>query len=159
MKKIKTIFPALAFGLCLSGMVSSCSDSEEDGPAVPAAKSVEGTYNGDMVCSVMGNESVFEDMTVTIDATDESSVSVTVSPFGSAPMAVPALEINGVPVSGEDGVYTLASTEFSGTTESGKAYSGTLQGNYEEDEMTVRFNLLYGAMPMPMICTFTAPKN
>lgn len=139
--------------------LSSCSEKNDEPEETPAAKSVAGTYKGDMTCSVMGQESTFGDMTFEVNATDDSTVSIKVSEFGEALMKVPSITINNVKVSGTEGTYSLATTSFSGETDNGKTYSGTLDGSYAADEITIRFNLQYGAMPMPMICTFTAPKQ
>lgn len=158
MKKIKTIFASLVLGLGLTVSMAACSDSDDE-PETPAAKSIEASYQGDMTCSVMGQESVFENMGVVVKATDDATVTVTLSSFGNPPMQVPEISIPDVKVTGADGTYTLAPTQFSGTTSDGKAYSGTLQGNFAANTLTVNFNLQYGAMPMPMICSFTAPKK
>lgn len=158
MKGLKTIFATMILSFGLVATMTSCSDKEDE-PSIPAAKSVAGTYNGDMTCSVMGSESVFEDMTFTVESTDDATVNVTISSFGNPPMQVPEVCVSGVKVSGTDDKYALAPTEFKGTTDAGKAYSGTLQGSFENNELTIKFNLQYGAMPMPMICTFTAPKK
>ena len=107
----------------------------------------------------MGNESVFEDLTFNVDATDDATVDITLPSFGNPPMQVPQINVSDVKVSGSDGTYTLATTEFSGTTDSGRAVSGTIEGSYADQVLTIRFNLQYGAMPMPMICTFSAPKK
>lgn len=146
--------------LAVLSLVSFTSCSDDDEPkATPAAKSVEGVYSGDMTCSVMGSESVFEDMTFTVTATDETSVSIKVSSFGEPPMQVPEITVPGVKVSGADGTYKLATTEVSGELSNGKTYSITLDGDFASKQLTVRFNLQYGAMPMPMICSFTAPQH
>lgn len=158
MKKLNTIFSALMLCIGLIATLSSCSDSNDEN-ITPAAKSIAGVYEGDMTCTVMGSESVFEDMVFTVDATDDASVTVKISAFGNPPMAVPEITIADVKVSGTDGEYALATTEFSGTTDAGKAYSGTLLGNSSNNILTIKFNLKYGAMPMPMICSFTAPKK
>lgn len=153
--KIISGLMAIVFGMFT---LSSCG-SDDDEPAVPAAQSVAGTYHGDMTCSVMGQESTFEDMTFTLIATDDATVDIEISTFGNPPMQVPAITIKDVKVSGADGSYTLATTSFEGDLENGKKYSGTIEGTNVSGVMTLRFNLNYGAMPMPMICTFTAPKN
>lgn len=159
MKKIKTIFSTMLLCVSLMAAFTSCSDDDDnDAPAPPAAKSIEGTYTGDMSCSVMGQESTFENMTFTLTAIDDATVKITISEFGNPPMKVSSISIDGVKVSGADGNYTLAATDFKGET-SGKAYSGTAQGSFANNQLTIKFNLQYGAMPMPMICSFTAPKK
>ena len=78
----------LAISLGMAAPLTSCSDND-DKPAAPAAKSVEGTYSGDMSCTVMGSESTFEDMTFTVTATDDATVNVAIPSFGNPPMQVP----------------------------------------------------------------------
>lgn len=159
MKKLRTIFATMLLCVGIAATLSSCSDDEKDEPSVPAAKSVAGSYDGDMTCSVMGSESVFEDVTFDVTATDDAAVSVAIPSFGNPPMRVPEIAVAGVKVSGTDGTYSLAATEFSGTTPDGKAYSGVMQGDFAGNTITIKFSLQYGAMPMPMICTFSAPRK
>lgn len=159
MIRLKSILATMLAVLSLISF-NSCSDKEDNEPAAtPAAKSIAGTYKGDMTCSVMGQESIFNDMTFNITSTDDATVSIEISSFGEPPMQVPAITVTGVKVTGSDGTYSLASTEFKGEMSNGKTYSGTLDGNYASDKITIRFNLQYGSMPMPMICSFTAPKQ
>ncbi len=58
----------------------------------------------------MGNESVFEDLTFNVDATDDATVDITLPSFGNPPMQVPQINVSDVKVSGSDGTYTLATT-------------------------------------------------
>lgn len=157
MKRIKSIFATMMLCLGIMATMSSCSD-DKDEPTLPAAKNIEGSYSGDMSCTVMSSESTFENMTFTVKATDDATVSVTISEFGEPPMKMPSITVPGIKVSGSDGTYTLATTEFSGDN-NGKKYSGTAQGSFTNKILTFKFNLQYGAMPMPMICSFTAPQK
>lgn len=146
-----------AVSLCM--VTTACSDDDDDNTkAQPAAKSVEGTYKGDMACSVMGQESIFENMTFTVTATDDATVEVAISEFGEAPMAVPAITVEGVKVTGVDGIYVLAETTANGTTSDGKAYTIVLKGGFANNTISVDFSLKYGAMPMAMICAFSSAK-
>lgn len=162
MKKIKTTLASAAMAvtvLATCAMLTSCSDDDKNEPATPAATAITGSYTGDMTCSVMGSESIFEDLTVTIAATDDATVSITLGSFGEPPMQVPEITITGVKVTGTDGTYAIAESQFSGTTSSGRAYSGTTKGSVVDSNLTLNLQLQYGAMPMPMICTFKAPKK
>lgn len=162
MKKIKAIFASMAMAitvLATCAMFTSCSDDDKDEPETPAATAITGSYTGDMTCSVMGSESTFEDLTITIASTDDATVSITLASFGEPPMQVPEITITGVKVAGTDGTYSIAESQFSGTTSSGRAYSGTTKGSVVDNNLTLNLQLQYGAMPMPMICTFTAPKK
>ena len=107
----------------------------------------------------MGSASTFENLTFSIEATDDATVAVTLPAFGEAPMAMPSLAITGVKVTEANGVVTLATTEVSGQIESGKNYTCTLSGSVTDKVLNIKFNLQYGAMPMPMICSSTATKK
>ena len=158
MKNVHSLFAAMMLlgGITLG--MSSCSDNNDE-PAQPAAKSIEGTYTGDMTVSVAGSESVFEDINFKVVAADEAAVDITVDSFGNPPMQIPEFTITGVAVSGSDGTYALALPEFQGTTADGRSFSGTTRGAYENGILSVDISLQYGAMPMPLICSFSAPKN
>jgi len=137
---------------------TSCNNDDENGPNAPAATIVQGSYQGDMTCTVMGDESVFENMTFTVTAVDDATANVAVSTFGNPPMQIAGITIYGMSVSVVDGHYILSETNFSGES-NGKTYSGVAQGNCTGNQLTMQFNLKYGAMPMPLICSFTATKQ
>lgn len=157
MKKFKQ-FAALLPLVFFVTAAASCSD-DDDAPAAPAAKEIAGTYNGDLTCSVMGSESVFENKTFVVTATSDSEVSVKIDAFGEAPMALPSITVDKLKVTGADGIYAVDATTFSGTTEAGKQYSGTIKLAYTNGVVVIDFQLQYGAMPMPIICTFTSGKK
>lgn len=157
MKKFK-LFATLLLSLFFVSAVTSCGDDDDNVQSVPAAKEIAGTYSGDLICSVMGSESVFEGKNVVVTATSDTQVSVKIDEFGEAPMALPSITVENLAVKGADGVYGVDATSFSGETESGKQYSGTLQLAYTNGTLAVNFQLNYGAMPMPLICSFTAQK-
>ncbi len=138
--------------------LSSCS-SDDDEPSTPAARSIEGSYTGDMSCSVMGSEDIFDNMTFTVTAVDDSKVNLTIPSFGNPPMQLPQIIVKNLEVTGTEDNYTIPETVTEGTLDNGKAYKITLTGAYAGDKLTINFNLNYGAMPMPMICSFSAPKN
>ncbi|MDE5726865.1 MAG: calycin-like domain-containing protein [Duncaniella sp.] len=138
--------------------LTACSSSESGAPATPAAKEIEGSYTGTLAASVMNSESLYESMTLTVTATDDATVSVVTPSFGTPPMQMPSITIEGVKVAGEDGTYVLDTTKFSQES-GGKKCSGTLEGAFADGKLTISFSLNYGAMPMPIICSFTAPKD
>lgn len=153
--KFLSAMMTMVIGFCA---LTSCG-SDNDEPETPAAHSIAGTYHGDMTCSVMGDDSTFEDMTFTVTAVDDATAEISVSSFGNPPMLVPGFSVSGVKVNGTDGNYTIEPTEFEGDLSNGKKYSGTLQGAYSGNTISLQINLQYGAMPMPMICSFAAPKD
>lgn len=159
MKKAKLTMIVMALCLGLTATLSSCSDNN-DSPSLPAAKQIAGTYNGDMTCNVMTTTLQYEALTVTIKATDDATAVVTIPSFGgNGHNTLPSFDIPGVKVSGDDGKYLIATTEFSGTNKAGQAYSGTLHGNITDGTLTLEFTLHIGAMPMPMNCVFISSGN
>ena len=60
MKKFTTIFATMMLCIGLSTGFTSCSDNEEDQPAAPAAKSVEGAYLGDMTFTLAATDDATE---------------------------------------------------------------------------------------------------
>ncbi len=139
--------------------ITSCSSDDNNEVAAGAAKVIAGDYTSSLTCSVMGTDSEFENVTVSIVEKDDATVDVKIGSFGNPPMQVPAFTVENVKVTGEDGNYTIANTNFEGTTENGKKYSGVLTGSYAGNKLSIKFNLQYGAMPMPMINTFVSVKN
>jgi hypothetical protein len=157
MKNFKSIFATMLACVCVTLGFASCSSDSDD--ELPAAQAVAGSYHNDMTCTVMGSESTFEDLTFVVKTVDESHVTVVVPSFGSGSMLLPSFEVTPVVVTGSEEACVLAETDFSGTTDSGMAYSGTLAGTYENGTLNLNMSLKPGAMPMSLICTFSAPKK
>lgn len=155
MKKIKLLAFLLSFTYVFS--LTSCGDDMYE-PDTPAAKQIEGSYSGTMECSVMGSVDTFENMSFRIVATDDATVTVTLPAFGNVPMAMPSITLEGVKVSETNGIVTIKETEANGMTDTGKKYTVTLMGTVQGNVLNIKLNLLYGSMPMPIICSSTASK-
>ena len=65
-----------------------------------------------------------------------------------------SFDVPAVKVSGDNGIYEIATTDFSGTNDAGQFYSGMLHGTVVDGILTLEFSLHIGAMPMPMTCKF-----
>lgn len=154
MKKAITLIMALM----LTTGLYSCSDKEDDEPQLSTAKEVAGSYTGLMEATVMGTDLTFENVDVRITVADDSHVDIAIASFGNPPMVLPEININKVAVSGMDGLFVLATTQFSGVSTDGKTYSGTIQGS-SVDTLILNMELNYGAMPMPLICKYAASKK
>lgn len=164
MKNLRFIFVTMLLCLGFAAALTSCSDKEDepsDSVASGAAAKVAGTYSGDMGCIVMNTPFNFEDMTIEVESVDDDTVEINIPSFGpsSMNMKMPALTVPGVKVTGEDGSYTLATTEFDETTDEGKSYSGKISGSYNNNELKISYELRYGNMPMPMVCSYTGVKK
>ena len=136
MKKFKTMMAMMLALVSMCVAFSSCS-SDDDPVAVAAAKEIAGTYTGSL------------DMTVTLPA------------CGEGMMALPALEVPAVKVSGSNGAYAFSQENYAGTiTVNGaeKKYTVTLHGTLKDKTLTVNYSVQYGKMPMPMIGKFVCTK-
>lgn len=139
---------------------SSCS-SDDDPVAVAAAKEIADTYTGSLNMTVMGTASTYDNLTMKIEAVDDATVKVTLPACGEGMMALPALEVPAVKVSGSNGAYAFSQESYAGTiTVNGaeKNYTVTLQGTLRDNTLTVNYSVQYGKMPMPMIGKFVCTK-
>ena len=126
-----------------------------------AAKEIAGTYTSSLDMTVMGQASTYDNLTMKIEAVDDATVKVTLPACGEGMMALPALEVPAVKVSGSNGAYAFAQENYAGTiTVNGaeKKYTVTLQGTLKDKTLTVNYSVQYGKMPMPMIGKFVCTK-
>ena len=160
MKKFKFSFAAMMVAMLTFCVVfTSCSSDDDD--TVAAAKEIVGSYTGNLAMTVMGQASSHDNITMKIEAVDNATVKVTLPAFGEGMMALPALEVPAVKVSGSNGAYAFSQENYAGTvTVDGaeKKYTVTLQGTLKDKTLTVNYSVQYGKMPMPMIGKFVCTK-
>lgn len=160
MKKFKTMMVMMLALVSMCVAFSSCS-SDDDPVAVAAAKEIADTYTGSLNMTVMGTASTYDNLTMKIEAVDDATVKVTLPACGEGMMALPALEVPAVKVSGSNGAYAFSQESYAGTiTVNGaeKKYTVTLQGTLKDKTLTVNYSVQYGKMPMPMIGKFVCTK-
>ena len=112
--------------------------------------------------TVMGQASTYDNLTMKIEAVDDATVKVTLPACGEGMMALPALEVPAVKVSGSNGAYAFSQENYAGTvTVNGaeKKYTVTLQGTLKDNTLTVKYSVQYGKMPAAMIGEFVATKK
>ena len=160
MKKFKTMMAMMLALVSMCVAFSSCS-SDDDNDTVAAAKEIAGSYTSSLDMTVMGEASTYDNVTMKIEAVDDATVKVTLPACGEGMMALPALEVPAVKVSGSNGAYAFAQENYVGTvTVNGaeKNYTVTLQGTLKDKTLTVNYSIQYGKMPMPMIAKFVCTK-
>lgn len=160
MKKFKTMMVMMLALVSMCVAFSSCS-SDDDPVAVAAAKEIADTYTGSLNMTVMGTASTYDNLTMKIEAVDDATVKVTLPACGEGMMALPALEVPAVKVSGSNGAYAFSQESYAGTiTVNGaeKNYTVTLQGTLRDNTLTVNYSVQYAKMPMPMIGKFVCTK-
>ena len=159
MKKFKTMMAMMLALVSMCVAFSSCSS--DDDKTVAAAKEIAGSYTGSLDMTVMGEASTHNNLTMKIEAVDDATVKVTLPACGEGMMALPALEVPAVKVSGSNGAYAFSQESYAGTvTVNGaeKKYTVTLEGTFKDNTLTVKYSVQYGKMPMPMIGKFVCKK-
>ena len=161
MKKFKFSFATMMVAM-LTMWVAFTSCSSDDDDTVAAAKEIAGSYTSSLDMTVMGQASTYENVTMKIEAVDDATVKITLPACGDeGMMALPALEVPAVKVSGSNGAYAFSQENYAGTvTVNGaeKKYTVTLQGTLKDKTLTVNYSVQYGKMPMPMIAKFVCTK-
>ena len=159
MKKFKTMMAMMLALVSMCVAFSSCSSDDDD--TVAAAKEIAGSNTSSLDMTVMGQASTYDNVTLKIEAVDDATVKITLPACGEGMMALPALEVPAVKVSGSNGAYAFSQESYAGTiTVNGaeKNYTVTLQGTLKDNTLTVNYSVQYGKMPMPMIGKFVCKK-
>jgi len=162
MKKIMTMaLAAMAFVVSMS----SCSKDDDDDKKVEAlATQVAGSYSGNEVVMVMGEESSNDTKTYVLAKASDTSVDLTIPEMGmGGHMSIPALPVKSVPLTKSGNTITgkLDSYESVVTNASGDEKNYTISNLaliFNDKTIAVTFSLKYGNMPMTMDTTFTGTK-
>ena len=113
MKKFKTMMAMMLALVSMCVAFSSCS-SDDENDTVAAAKEIAGSYTSSLDMTVMGQASTYDNLTMKIEAVDDATVKVTLPACGEGMMALPALEVPAVKVSGSNGAFAKQTGMVSG---------------------------------------------
>ena len=139
MKKFKTMMAMMLALVSMCVAFSSCSSDDDD--TVAAAKEIAGTYTSSLDMTVMGQASTYENLTMKIEAVDDATVKVTLPACGEGMMALPALEVPAVKVSGSNGAYAFSQEN----------YAGTITVNGAEKKCDPEFNYIAFSCSLPAL--------
>ena len=144
-------------GLC------ACGD-DDDEPEAAVATQVAGSYTGNEVIMVMGEESSNGTATYEFAKASDITVDMTIPESGEGPMTIPKLVVKNIPlakngnsIAGKLASYTGTVTTASGSEKAYTVSNVTLLMN--DKTMVVTFSLKYGNMPMAMETTFTGTRQ
>ena len=160
MKKIMTMtLAAMAFVMSLS----SCSKDDDDNKVEAVATQVAGSYSGNEVVMVMGEESSNEVKTYVFVKASDTSVDLTIPQVGMGMMTIPALPVKGISLTKSGNTITGKLDSYEGvvTNASGDEKNYTISNLalvFSDKTTAVTFSLKYGNMPMTMDTTFTGTK-
>lgn len=162
MKKFKFSFATMMVAMLTMCVAFTSCSSDDDPVAVATASKVAGTYVDSLQLTVMGSTSTYKDLEVKVEAANEETVNIILPAYGEGRMALPSLTIPAVKVAGSDNNYAFGVTDYKSSVEvngATKEFTMTLQGTYVAGKLTLNYTLVYGTMPMPMVCKFVATKK
>lgn len=162
MKKFKFSLAAMMVAMLTMCVAFTSCSSDDDPVAVAAASEVAGTYVDSLQLTVMGSTSTYKDLEVKVEAANEETVNIILPAYGEGHMALPSLTIPAVKVAGSNNNYAFGVTDYKSSVEvngATKEFTMTLQGTYVAGKLTLNYTLVYGTMPMPMVCKFVATKK
>ena len=161
MKRFMTMtLAALAFVVSMS----SCS-KDDDAPEVAVAEQVAGTYSGNEIVIVMGEESSNETKIYSFEKVTDTSVDMLIPEMGmGGHMSIPALQVKNIPLkkNGNTIVGELASYAGTVINADGAEKAFTITGLViliDGNNIAVTYSLKYGNMPMSMETTLIGTKK
>lgn len=161
MKKFLTMMMAV---MAIVVSMSSCS-KDDDTPEVAVATQVAGSYSGNEVVMVMGEESSNELKTYVLAKSSDTSVDMTIPEMGmGGHMTIPALPVKNIPLTKSGNTITGKVDKYEGTVTNAagdaKNFSiSNLALVISDKTVALTFSLKYGNMPMSMETTFSGVKK
>ena len=162
--KIKSFMTMMVAAAALVMCMSSCSSSDDE-PEVAVAEQIAGSYSGNEVVVVMGEESSNETKAYVLAKSSDTSVDMTIPEMGmGGHMTIPALAVKNVPLTKSGTTITGKLDKYEGvvTNAAGDEKNYTISNLalvYSDKTVAVTFSLKYGNMPMSMETTFTGTKK
>ncbi len=161
--KIKSFMTMMAAVAVVLGM-SSCGSDDDNSKPVPVATQVEGSYSGNEVIIVMGDESSNETKTYEFVKASDTAIDVTVPASGEGMMMIPALPLKNIPLTKSGDIISGKLDKYEGkvTTTQGAEKNFTISNLvvvFGDKAVAVTFSLKYGNMPMTMESSFTGIKK
>lgn len=152
----------MAVAALVLGM-SSCG-SDDDEPEVALATQVVGSYEGNEVVMVMGEESSNETKTYQITKVSDTTIDLVVSELGMGMMTIPSYTIKSIPLTKSGNSISGKLASYAGTVVNAqgdeKAYTvSDVTLLVSDKNAVVTFSLKYGNMPMAMETTFAGVKK
>ncbi len=161
MKKFLTMTMAvMAFVVSMS----SCS-KDDDAPEVAVAEQVAGTYSGNEIVMVMGEESSNETKIYSFEKVTDTSVDMLIPEMGmGGHMSIPALQVKNIPLKKNGNTIGGELASYAGTVinADGAEKAFTITGLViliDGNNIAVTYSLKYGNMPMSMETTLIGTKK
>lgn len=161
--KIKSLMMMAMASMAFVFGMSSCGN-DDDEQEVAIAAQVAGSYSGNEVVVVMGEESSNETRDYEFTKTTDASVDMIVPEMGMGMMTIPSFSVKNIPLTKNGNTVTGSLASFAGivtnTNGDEKAYTvSNIAVIFSDKNVAVTYSLKYGNMPMSMETTFTGTKK
>lgn len=162
--KIKSFMMMLVAAATVVMGFTSCG-SDDDEPQVPVATQVAGSYTGNEIVIVMGDESSNDTKTYQFTKVSDTSIDMTVPEMGmGGMMTIPAFPVKNIPLTQNGNTITGKVASYSGMVKNAKgedkAYTvSNVALMFSDKNVVVTYSLKYGNMPMAMETTFTGIRK
>ena len=158
MSLMTMVMIAIVFGM------SSCGSDDDDEKVEALAAQVAGSYTGNEVIMVMGDESSNDTKTYEFAKTSDVTLDMTVPEVGMGMMTIPSFSVKNIPLAQNGNTITGKVASYAGTVKNAdgaeKAYTvSDVTVMFSDRTAVVKFTLKYGNMPMGMETTFTGTKK
>jgi hypothetical protein len=161
--KIKSFMAMMVAAVTIVLGMSSCSSDDE--PEVAVATQVAGSYTGNEIVMVMGEESSNDTKTYSFTKVSDTTIDMAIPEMGmGGMMTIPPLTVKNIPLTKSDGAIMGKLDSFAGTVlnASGSERAFTISNitvALNGNTVVVTFSLKFGSMPMSMETTFTGTKK
>lgn len=161
--KIKSFMAMMVAAVTIVLGMSSCSSDDE--PEVAVATQVAGSYTGNEIVMVMGEESSNDTKTYSFTKVSDTTIDMAIPEMGmGGMMTIPPLTVKNIPLTKSGDAIMGKLDSFAGTVlnASGSERTFTISNitvALKDNTVVVTFSLKYGSMPMSMETTFTGTKK
>ncbi len=162
--KIKSFITMMFAAVAVVLGMSACG-SDDDDKEVALATQVIGTYTGNEIITVMGDESSNGEATYEFAKNSDTSIDMTIPEMGGmGPMSIPKLLVKNITLTKTSNNIVGRLASFSGTVKaadgSEKAYTvSDIVVLFNEKNVVATFLVKYGNMPFDMVTNFTGTKK
>ena len=162
--KIKSFMMMMVAAATVVLGFTSCG-SDDDEPEVAVATQVAGSYTGNEVVVVMGEESSNETKTYVFTKVLDTAVDLTIPEMGmGGHMSIPSLSVKNIPLKKNGNTIGGELASYAGTVinADGAEKAFTITGLViliDGNNIAVTYSLKYGNMPMSMETTLIGTKK
>ena len=159
MMTMMVVATTLVFGVC------ACGSDDDDEPEVPVAAQVAGSYTGEEIMTVMGEDTP-STTTYVFDKSSDIAVDMTIPATGDdGGMSLPALAVKNIMLAKGDNTSIMGKlASYTGTVANEKGEEKTYTVSdliviFNGKTVVVTYTLKYGNMPFSFAGKFTGTKK